>query len=152
MWNGDDVTEIFASQFTPGAERYKYIDLPLSNYASSSYDKVMKGGKVVGLSMFSGISYNEQSMLSLGRRRSGHQGRRPVDAGVGRRERRHEEEHRRAPQADRNPRHRRCRSLRPDGAGDLSAEVIGTRDPGLGFRLSRSQLFMVPPYRRRPDP
>ena len=30
------------------------------------YDKVMKGGKVVGLSMFSGISYNEQSMLSLG--------------------------------------------------------------------------------------
>jgi vanillate/3-O-methylgallate O-demethylase len=57
---------VFASQFTPGAERYKYIDLPLSNYASSSYDKVMKGGKIVGLSMFSGISYNEQSMLSLG--------------------------------------------------------------------------------------
>ena len=52
--------------FTPGAEHYKYIDLPLSNYASSSYDKVMKGGKIVGLSMFSGISYNEQSMLSLG--------------------------------------------------------------------------------------
>src|SRR6186713_1285487 len=66
VWNGDDVTKVVASQFTPGAERYKYIDLPLSNYASSSYDKVMKGGKVVGLSMFSGISYNEQSMLSLG--------------------------------------------------------------------------------------
>jgi vanillate/3-O-methylgallate O-demethylase len=66
VWNGDDVTRVVASQFTPGAERYKYIDLPLSNYASSSYDKVMKGGKVVGLSMFSGISYNEQSMLSLG--------------------------------------------------------------------------------------
>jgi vanillate/3-O-methylgallate O-demethylase len=66
VWNGDDVTKVFAAQFTPGAERYKYIDLPLSNYASSSYDKVMNGGKVVGLSMFSGISYNEQSMLSLG--------------------------------------------------------------------------------------
>jgi vanillate/3-O-methylgallate O-demethylase len=66
VWNGEDVTKVFASQVTPGAERYKYIDLPLSNYASSSYDKVMKGGKVVGLSMFSGISYNEQSMLSLG--------------------------------------------------------------------------------------
>jgi len=66
VWNGDDVTRVFASHFTPGAERYKYIDLPLSNYASSSYDKVMKAGKVVGLSMFSGISYNEQSMLSLG--------------------------------------------------------------------------------------
>src|SRR6187549_2386059 len=66
VWNGDDVTKVVTSQFTPGAERYKYIDLPLSNYASSSYDKVMKGGKVVGLSMFSGISFNEQSMLSLG--------------------------------------------------------------------------------------
>jgi vanillate/3-O-methylgallate O-demethylase len=66
VWNGDDVTRVVASQFTPGAERYKYIDLPLSNYASSSYDKVMKSGKIVGLSMFSGISFNEQSMLSLG--------------------------------------------------------------------------------------
>jgi vanillate/3-O-methylgallate O-demethylase len=65
-WNGEDVTRVCASQFTPGAERYKYIDLPLSNYASSSFDKVVKGGKTVGLSLFSGISYNEQSMLSLG--------------------------------------------------------------------------------------
>jgi vanillate/3-O-methylgallate O-demethylase len=66
VWNGEDVTRIVASQFTPGAERYKCIDLPLSNYASSSYDKVMKGGTMVGLSMFSGLSSNEQSMLSLG--------------------------------------------------------------------------------------
>ena len=66
VWNGEDVARIMATQFTPGAERYKYIDLPLSNYASSSYDKVLKGSKTVGLSMFSGISYNEQSMLSLG--------------------------------------------------------------------------------------
>jgi vanillate/3-O-methylgallate O-demethylase len=66
VWNGEDVARIFASQFTPGAERYKYIDLPLSNYASSSYDSIVKGSKIVGLSMFSGISYNEQSLLSLG--------------------------------------------------------------------------------------
>ncbi len=39
---------------------------PLSNYASSSFDKVLKDGKVVGLSMFNGYSYNERSMLSLG--------------------------------------------------------------------------------------
>jgi vanillate/3-O-methylgallate O-demethylase len=45
---------------------YKYIDLPLSNYASASYDKVMRGGKAVGFSMFSGYSYNERAMLSLG--------------------------------------------------------------------------------------
>jgi vanillate/3-O-methylgallate O-demethylase len=66
VWNGEDVARIMATQVTPGAERYKYIELPLSNYGSSSYDKVMKGGKIVGLSMFSGISYNEQTMLSLG--------------------------------------------------------------------------------------
>jgi vanillate/3-O-methylgallate O-demethylase len=50
----------------PGEENYKYIDLPLSNYASSSYDKVMDGDKLAGFSMFSGYSYNERSMLSLG--------------------------------------------------------------------------------------
>jgi len=66
VWNGEDVARIMASQVQPGAERYKYIELPLSNYGSSSFDKVLKGGKIVGLSMFSGISYNEQSMLSLG--------------------------------------------------------------------------------------
>jgi vanillate/3-O-methylgallate O-demethylase len=50
----------------PGAENYKYIDLPLSNYASSSYDRIMDGDKMVGFSMFTGYSYNERSMLSLG--------------------------------------------------------------------------------------
>jgi vanillate/3-O-methylgallate O-demethylase len=65
-WNGEDVARIFASQFTPGVERYKYIDLPLSNYASATMDKIMYKGKMVGASMFSGLSYNEQSMLSLG--------------------------------------------------------------------------------------
>jgi vanillate/3-O-methylgallate O-demethylase len=65
-WNADDVTKVFASMFVPGGENYKYIDLPLSNYASASYDKVMKGGKTVGVSMFAGYSYNERSMLSLG--------------------------------------------------------------------------------------
>jgi vanillate/3-O-methylgallate O-demethylase len=42
------------------------MDLPLSNYASSSYDRIMKDGKMVGLSMFAGYSYNERRMLSLG--------------------------------------------------------------------------------------
>jgi vanillate/3-O-methylgallate O-demethylase len=65
-WNGDDVTKVFQSMFTPGVERYKFIDLPLSNYASASYDKIKAGGKTVGFSMFAGYSYNEQTMLSLG--------------------------------------------------------------------------------------
>ena len=67
-WSGEDVTKAFASLFTGHEEEhYKYIDLPLSNYASASFDKIVdKNGKVVGASMFAGYSYNERSMLSLG--------------------------------------------------------------------------------------
>lgn len=65
-WNGDDVGRVFRSMFEPGKDNYKYIDLPLSNYASSSYDKVLKRGNTVGFSMFSGYSFNERTMLSLG--------------------------------------------------------------------------------------
>ena len=64
-WNGDDVGKVFASLCHPGAPHYKYIDLPLSNYAFSNYDCLMVGGKFVGFSMFTGCSYNERSMLSL---------------------------------------------------------------------------------------
>ena len=64
-WHTEDVLKAFASMFETG-DIYKYIDLPLSNYCSSSYDKVVSGGKTVGCSMFSGYSYNERSMLSLG--------------------------------------------------------------------------------------
>jgi len=66
-WNADDVGKIMRSMLDPGGDHYKYIDLPLSNYGSASYDKIVgMGGKTVGLSMFAGYSYNERSMLSLG--------------------------------------------------------------------------------------
>lgn len=64
-WNSKDVIKAFSSLFEPG-DICKYFDLPLSNYASSSYDRIMRNGKRVGVSMFSGYSYNERSMLSLG--------------------------------------------------------------------------------------
>jgi vanillate/3-O-methylgallate O-demethylase len=64
-WNADDVAKIWRSMLEPG-DPYKYIDLPLSNYTSASYDNVTRGAKTVGLSMFAGYSYNERSMLSLG--------------------------------------------------------------------------------------
>jgi len=65
-WNDDDVNKVMASMFAPEGQNYKFIDLPLSNYASSSFDAIMDGSKVVGASMFSGYSYNERKMLSLG--------------------------------------------------------------------------------------
>ena len=65
-WNKEDVLRVITSMFDDG-DIFKYIDLPLSNYTSASYDRVLgKGGKTAGLSMFSGYSYNERSMLSLG--------------------------------------------------------------------------------------
>lgn len=65
-WHAGDVAKIFASLFDPETEPYKFFDLPLANYASSSYDRVMRGDRVVGLSMFSGYSANERTALSLG--------------------------------------------------------------------------------------
>ena len=64
-WNADDVVKVWRSMLEPG-DPYKYIDLPLSNFTSATYDKVLKGSQQVGLNMFSGYSYNERSMLSLG--------------------------------------------------------------------------------------
>src|SRR5437879_7454507 len=65
VWNAEDVARVIASLFQKG-DPYKCIDLPLTNYASLSYDKVVKNGKMAGLSTFSSYSFNESSMLSLG--------------------------------------------------------------------------------------
>jgi vanillate/3-O-methylgallate O-demethylase len=65
-WNPDDVLKIFASLLQPGQENFKYLDFPNCNYATSSYDSIVMGGRTVGLSMFGGYSYNERTVLSLG--------------------------------------------------------------------------------------
>jgi vanillate/3-O-methylgallate O-demethylase len=65
-WKGEDVTRLLGSMFQGDADVYKFIDMPLTNYASLSYDKVLKKGKTIGFSTFSSYSYNERSMLSLG--------------------------------------------------------------------------------------
>ncbi len=64
-WNREDVLKVIASAFEEGTP-YKWIDFPLSNYASTSADMVMRDGKMVGMSMFNGYSFNERCMLSLG--------------------------------------------------------------------------------------
>jgi vanillate/3-O-methylgallate O-demethylase len=64
-WNGEDVARALGTLFEKG-EPAKYIDLPLSNYSTWPNDKLMKDGKQVGVSTFSGYSANESSMLSLG--------------------------------------------------------------------------------------
>ena len=63
-WNGEDVAAAMGSLFEKG-DAAKYIDLPLSNYSTWPYDKLVRDGEPVGVSTFSGYSYNERSMLSL---------------------------------------------------------------------------------------
>jgi vanillate/3-O-methylgallate O-demethylase len=63
-WHGEDVARAMETMFHKG-ERAKYIDLPLSNYSTWPNDRLMRDGKMVGVSTFSGYSSNESSMLSL---------------------------------------------------------------------------------------
>jgi vanillate/3-O-methylgallate O-demethylase len=65
-WNSDDVGKVFQSMFNPPGENFKVIDLPLSNYTSATYDNVTMGGSNVGFSMFSGYTFNDRVMISLG--------------------------------------------------------------------------------------
>jgi vanillate/3-O-methylgallate O-demethylase len=64
-WHGGDVREALGTLFSAGRNVAKYIDLPLANYATLPFDKVQKGGKTIGLSTYTGYSFNERSMLSL---------------------------------------------------------------------------------------
>jgi glycine cleavage system aminomethyltransferase T len=65
VWNGRDVEHAMGTLFDDGRIA-KYIDLPLANYATLPYDKVIKGGATVGLSTYTGYNYNERAILSLG--------------------------------------------------------------------------------------
>ena len=64
VWNGDDVARVFRSLFDDG-DIGKYIDLPLANYSTLPYDRVMRNGKTVGVSTYTGYMYNERAILSL---------------------------------------------------------------------------------------
>ena len=66
VWNGEDVARVFGSLFQGNGAMAKYIDLPLANYSTLPYDKVLKDGKTIGLSTYTGYTYNERAMISLG--------------------------------------------------------------------------------------
>ena len=64
VWNGADVEHALGTFFSDGSNA-KFIDLPLSNYATLPYDAVLSGGRTVGLSTYTGYNFNERAMLSL---------------------------------------------------------------------------------------
>jgi vanillate/3-O-methylgallate O-demethylase len=65
VWNGDDIARAFGSLFRDGGDAAKYIDLPLANYSTLPFDKVLKDGKIIGVSTYTGYTYNERAMISL---------------------------------------------------------------------------------------
>ena len=66
VWNGEDVERALGTLFHGGGDTAKYIDLPLANYATLPFDKVLKQGQPVGISTYTGYTYNERVMISLG--------------------------------------------------------------------------------------
>jgi hypothetical protein len=41
------------------------FDLPIANYATMPFDKVLSGGKLIGVSTYTGYTVNERAMVSL---------------------------------------------------------------------------------------
>src|SRR5688500_5035177 len=62
--NSEDVQRGIATMYGPHP-RTKYIDFPSAVYSTLPYDKVMKDGKVIGVSTWIGYSANEGRELTL---------------------------------------------------------------------------------------
>lgn len=63
-WDKDDVLRVFASMFNTD-ERFKYLDIPASHYATCPYDLVSKDGRPVGLSHYPVYTSNVAGWISL---------------------------------------------------------------------------------------
>ncbi|MDJ0928485.1 MAG: aminomethyl transferase family protein [Gammaproteobacteria bacterium] len=64
LWNNDDVIRVFASLFEQG-DRYKYMDIPASHYATYPYDAVYHNGQQVGFSLYPVYTSNFRRWISL---------------------------------------------------------------------------------------
>jgi syringate O-demethylase len=62
--DSDDVARAIGTMFQK-ENRAKYFDFPSSVYSTLPYDKVLRDGKMVGLSTWCGYSANEGRMLTL---------------------------------------------------------------------------------------
>lgn len=63
-WGKEDVVRVFASMFNEN-DRFKFLDMPASHYATCPYDLVSKGGKPVGLSHYPVYTSNVAGWISL---------------------------------------------------------------------------------------
>ncbi len=64
LWSKDDVVRIFASMLGDG-DRFKFMDIPASHYATCPYDDVLMKGQRVGISHYPVYTSNLRSWISL---------------------------------------------------------------------------------------
>ena len=64
-WNDEDFAQVLVRSLWGGEQRTKYPDQPVSNYSTLSFDKVLAGDQVVGISANSGYSVNVGGWSSL---------------------------------------------------------------------------------------
>jgi len=64
-WHKEDVMKVFASLYNDG-DRYKFLDMPASHYATLPYDLVTIGGSSIGISHYPVYTSNVRSWISLG--------------------------------------------------------------------------------------
>ena len=62
--HSDDVTQAISTMFQKNG-RAKYFDFPSAVYSTLPYDKVLRDGKLAGISTWCGYSANEGKMLTL---------------------------------------------------------------------------------------
>jgi vanillate/3-O-methylgallate O-demethylase len=64
-WNTDDTAAVILSSLFEDGDKAKYLDIPVSNYASGPHDKVLINDQLVGLSANAGYTVNLGSWSSL---------------------------------------------------------------------------------------
>jgi vanillate/3-O-methylgallate O-demethylase len=65
VWNGDDVADVHASLFQKEQEPYQYMEMPRDQRGFMYADRVLTGGRDVGVTTSRGYSYFFREMLSL---------------------------------------------------------------------------------------
>jgi vanillate/3-O-methylgallate O-demethylase len=64
VWNADDVVDVYASLYQQG-KHYHFMEMPRDQRGFHWADKVLKNGKLVGVTTSRGYSYYFRQMLSL---------------------------------------------------------------------------------------
>jgi len=66
QWNTEDTAAVIVDSLFGDTDRAKYLDIPVSNYTSGPYDKVLLGDQLIGFSANAGYTVNIGSWSSMG--------------------------------------------------------------------------------------